>query len=289
MVAQIVEKADHIAAQLCMLPARHRESLPDSSSAAGVAVWRCEAFDDLDRACDWSNRHPLGFFAASVPRLVSNALDSVSFDHRVCTFGYRVAAETHRLQLAIAHAGQIGTYDIRGGQQHPFLFEEAALVEPRSPRQACVGISRDGTIHATNLRTEAFDGAYQSSPERWAADQKASVAAELKRDQMKVDVGVGPVAVSLRSAAAIMLRDRNPASLSATAANVGVNAIEECWRRLTFVAMSSIQFKRLILVASAEDVRREVIDVLQRPTQQRSDDGLRNTGCAVVGRLRSWR
>src|SRR6266436_2634596 len=108
-----------------------------------------------------------------------------------------MATGAHRLQLAIAHSGEIGADDIRSSLQHPLLFDEAALVEPRSPGQACVGVGRDMAVHPADLGTEAFDGTHQSFSEGRAPDQKTSVAAELKCDEMKVDGDLGGVARSL--------------------------------------------------------------------------------------------
>src|SRR5215470_344707 len=108
-------------------------------------------------------------------------------------------------------------------------------------------------VHAANLGAEAFDGAHQSFSEGRAADQKPSVAAELKGDEMKVDGGLGGIARSLRPAAAVVLGDRNAASFRAAAANVGIYEIEQCRRRLPFVATNCILLKCLVLGACGED------------------------------------
>src|SRR3546814_1351522 len=60
----------------------------------------------------------------------------------------------HRLHLAVAHAGQIGTHDIGGRLQHPLLGRQGLHVEADTPWPSALGIDRDRRVHAADLGTE---------------------------------------------------------------------------------------------------------------------------------------
>ncbi len=67
------------------------------------------------------------------------------------------AAAPHRLHLAIAHAGEVGTDRVAGGLEHPLLDHERLRVEARPPRLAALRVDADGRVHAADLEPKLGD------------------------------------------------------------------------------------------------------------------------------------
>ena len=67
------------------------------------------------------DRHPARRLTGARSALVEGRSDALPLDQAVFAARDREAAAPHRLDLAVAHAGQIGAYDIGGGLQHPLL------------------------------------------------------------------------------------------------------------------------------------------------------------------------
>ena len=73
------------------------------------------------------------------------------FDDAVRAAGQRQATGAHRLDLAIAHAGEIGADDVAGRLEHALLMDKRPGVETRPPRSAEVWIYGDRRVHAAGL------------------------------------------------------------------------------------------------------------------------------------------
>ena len=79
------------------------------------------------------------------------------FDDAVRAAAQRQATGTHRLDLAIAHAGEIGADDVTGRLEHALLMGKRLGVETRPPWSAEVWIYSDRRVHAAGLGTDRVD------------------------------------------------------------------------------------------------------------------------------------
>ena len=105
MVTQAVDEMDHTAAKHSHVAVVHRQRLPDGAGSPDLPLLHGEALHHLDRPCHRGNGHPLGFLTACLPRFICDALDAMPLDDPVSASAERPAADAHRLQFAIAHAG----------------------------------------------------------------------------------------------------------------------------------------------------------------------------------------
>ena len=74
------------------------------------------------------------------------------FDDAVGAAGQRQATGVHRLDLAIAHAGEISADDVAGRLEHALLTDKCPGVETRPPRSGRVWHAYgDRRVHAAGL------------------------------------------------------------------------------------------------------------------------------------------
>src|SRR3546814_9155933 len=94
---------------------------------------------------------PICRLADARPALVEGRSDALSFDQAVLAARDRQAPSPHRLHLAVAHAGQIGTHDIGGRLQHPLLGRQGLHVEADTPWPSALGIRSEE--HTSELQS----------------------------------------------------------------------------------------------------------------------------------------
>jgi hypothetical protein len=97
-------------------------------------------------------------------------------DDAVRASAQRQAAGTHRLDLAIAHAGEISADDITSRLEHALLMDKCPGVETRPPRSAEVWIYSDRRVHAAGLGTNRVDRGHN---EIWCAARELKMGAGL--------------------------------------------------------------------------------------------------------------
>ena len=78
----------------------------------------------------------------------------MAVDDAVLASGERQAARAHGLDLAVAHASEVGADDIGCGLQHALFVEERFDVEPRPPRPLRRRVDADRRVHAADLQAE---------------------------------------------------------------------------------------------------------------------------------------
>src|SRR6266852_2521405 len=126
-------------------------AMENDPDAVVLAPWPMpcrKAFGHVDRADDWPDRYPLLWLAALFPALVDDAAYRQPFDHAVGAALALKATGLHRLDFTVAHAGQIGAQDIRGGLKLSFLVRQRKSVEASPPWLAAIGINGYRCVHA---------------------------------------------------------------------------------------------------------------------------------------------
>ena len=121
--------------------------------------------------------------------LVGDRSDAVAFDHAIRAAGQRQAARPHGLDLAIAHAGEIGADHIAGGLEHAF-FVASVLARSAAATATCVRIDRDRRVHAADLDADSAMAARRvggAGSSRWALGSASASDAGMKMEKMHVN------------------------------------------------------------------------------------------------------
>ncbi len=133
MVAIGVELADDLGRDVRLGAGLEGQDGPEGVAAAGGGCAGRQLFQHPDRLGDGGDGDPLRRLAVARFILVGDRSDAVAFDHAIGAAGHRQAARPHGLDLAIAHAGEIGADHIAGGLEHALLMHERLRIEARSP------------------------------------------------------------------------------------------------------------------------------------------------------------
>ncbi|EEW56581.1 hypothetical protein SCH4B_4756 [Ruegeria sp. TrichCH4B] len=211
--------------------------------------------------------------------LIDVAAYPIALDQVVSTAFNRNAARLHVLQLAVAHARQVGTDDVAGRLQHLLFMWQAVRVETLPPRQAGIGIEGDRGIHAADLGSHLTRhlvqhphgrGGTTEVPRLRTADLKAHQPEIIRVAFLNIGDTAGGVWTALPDWHAPPFR---PAGLEPGTKTVAKPFVAGS-ARILGNDLGSTGFKAIQLFARREDIRGEDIDVSHRPVEQRADDRL---------------